>query len=67
MVDYNTLILSIEAPIPHVTQMNMPFSLCRSVLLDVLFSHSGPTLWQPHKCSQPSSSVHGISQAKILE
>ena len=32
MVDYSTLIPSIEAPILHVTQMNMPFSLYRSIL-----------------------------------
>ena len=26
-----------------------------------------PTLWDPLDCSPPSSSVHGISQARILE
>ena len=28
---------------------------------------SCPTLWDPMDCSRPGSSVHGISQAKILE
>ena len=70
MVDYNTLIPSIEAPIPHVTQMNMPFSLYRSILycyMYCLVTQSCPSLWQPCKCSLPGSSVHGISQAKLLE
>ena len=26
-----------------------------------------PTLWDPMDCSLPGSSVHGISQARILE
>ena len=38
-----------------------------TVFMCCLGTWSGPTLWQPHKCSLPGSSVHGISQAKILE
>ena len=42
--------------------------LCRFVLLLCLFSHSVvPALCDPMYCSPPGSSVHGISQASILE
>ena len=34
--------------------------------LKVLFAQSFPTLWHPKDCSLPSSSVHGILQARIL-
>ena len=30
-------------------------------------TQSRPTLWNPRDCSLPGSSVHGISQARILE
>ena len=30
-------------------------------------SQSRPTLWDPMDCSLPGSSVHGISQARLLE
>ena len=30
-------------------------------------TQSGPTLYDPVDCSPPDSSVHGISQARILE
>ena len=33
----------------------------------VIFSKSCPTLCNPTDCSSPGSSVHGISQARILE
>ena len=33
----------------------------------VLVVHSCPTLFEPMDCSSPGSSVHGISQARILE
>ena len=33
----------------------------------VLVTQSCPTLWDPMDCSPPGSSVHGISQARILE
>ena len=36
-------------------------------LLLLLFSQSRPTLANPMDCSLPGSSVHGISQTKILE
>ena len=32
-----------------------------------LVAQSCPTLWDPMDCSPPGSSVHGISQARILE
>ena len=34
---------------------------------EVLVAQSCPTLCNPMSCSQPGSSVHGISQARILE
>ena len=33
----------------------------------VLVAQSCPTLCNPMDCSQPTSSVHGIFQARILE
>ena len=36
-------------------------------LVKVLVHHSCPTLCNPMDCSPPGSSVHGISQARILE
>ena len=33
----------------------------------VLVTQSCPTLWNPMDCSTPSSSVHGVLQARILE
>ena len=36
-------------------------------VLKVLVAKLGPTLYNPMACSQPGSSVHGISQAKSLE
>ena len=35
--------------------------------LCVLVAHLCPILWDPKDCSPPSSSVHGILQARILE
>ena len=32
-----------------------------------LLAKSCPTLWNPMDCSLPGSSVHGISQARVLE
>ena len=32
-----------------------------------LVAQSCPTLWDPMDCSPPGSSVHGISQARVLE
>ena len=37
------------------------------IFLFFLFDKLCLTLWGPHDCSQPGSSVHGISQARILE
>ena len=38
-----------------------------SILLYVLVTQSCLTLWDPRDCSPPGSSVHGISQARMLE
>ena len=35
--------------------------------LKVKVAQSCPTLWDPMDCSPPGSSVHGISQARVLE
>ena len=45
---------------------NMCVCVCVSVC-DVLVAQSCPILWDPMDCSPPGSSVHGISQARILE
>ena len=37
------------------------------ILRACIFAQLHPNLWDPMDCSLPSSSVHGISQAKILE
>ena len=37
------------------------------VLIVVIAKLPYPTLWNPMDCSPPDSSVHGISQARILE
>ena len=36
-------------------------------MMYVLVTQSGPTLFDPMDCSSPSSSVHGILQARILK
>ena len=40
---------------------------CVCVYVKVLVAPSCPTLCNPMDCSPPGSSVHGISQARILE
>ena len=42
-------------------------ALCVCVCVCVLVIQSCPTLCDPMDCSLPGSSVHGISQARILE
>ena len=42
-------------------------SMCVSECVCVLVTQSCPTLWDPIDYSLPGSSVHGISQARILE
>ena len=37
------------------------------ILYHMLSAQSCPTLWDPMSCSPPASSVHGISQARILQ
>ena len=43
--------------------LNSYMQLC----VRVLVTQSCPTLCDPMDCSSPGSSVHGISQARILE
>ena len=38
-----------------------------TVILQIVVAKSCPTLWDPMDCNPPGSSVHGISQARILE
>ena len=49
------------------TILNVCVCLCVCVCVCVLSPQSFLTLSDPTDCSQPGSSVHGISQAKILE
>ena len=35
--------------------------------MNVLVSHSYPTLCDPMDCSRPGSSVHGVLQERVLE
>ena len=37
------------------------------ILYHVPSAQSCPTLWDPMDCSSPASSVHGVSQARILQ
>ena len=41
--------------------------ICVSECVCVLVTQSCPTLWDPIEYSLPGSSVHGISQARIVE
>ena len=59
-----------------VTQNTLFYMLARNILLirnlgglksESEVSQSCPTLCDPMDCSPPGSSVHGISQARILE
>ena len=61
-------------PLPPVSWVcwGQRFSLCHPQTPhlyngSVLVLQSCPTLWDPMDCSLPSSSVHGIFQARILE
>ena len=51
---------SLHSRVPY-TPSPLPTHLC------VLIAQSYPTLYDPMDCSSPGSSVHGISQARILE
>ena len=48
----------------HTFIKNNKFMVCCCCCL---VPQSYPTLWDPMDCSLPGSSVHGISQARILE
>ena len=50
----------------HVLNFIMPVSF-RSAYCYCLVTKSCSTLWDPMDCSPPSSSIHGISQARLLE
>ena len=54
-------IISFAVLLLSVTYNILTTSLC------FLSAHSCPTLYSPMDCSPPGSSVHGISQARILE
>ena len=41
--------------------------LCRKNKVEVLVTQLCPALWDPMDCSLPGFSVHGISQARIVE
>ena len=43
------------------------FRIYHLCVFGCLVTKSCPTLWDPVDCSLPGSSVHGISQARILE
>ena len=40
---------------------------CMKVKSESEVAQSCPTLWDPMGCSPPHSSIHGISQARVLE
>ena len=42
-------------------------NICLNSVCEVLVAQSCPALCDPMDCSQPGFSVHGISQARILE
>ena len=49
------------------TVLEETISLTKSYIILTLVTKSCLTLCDPMDCSQPGSSVHGISQARILE
>ena len=58
----------------HLSYQWSPIYMCVCVCVCVtwkkvklLLAQSCLTLWDPMNCSSPGSSVHGISQARILE
>ena len=58
---------SISSPTLRIAVQFLPFSQVGISILVVVQSLSCPTLWDPMDCNPPSSSVHGISQARTLE
>ena len=52
---------------PHFGNTHMPDSLMQHACVPAQLLQLCPTLCHPKDCSPPSSSVHGISQARILE
>ena len=52
---------------PHFGNPHMPDSLMHHACIPAQLLQSCLTLCDPQDCSPPSSSVHGISQARILE
>ena len=68
--------LTIEAFLTHPTRNHtvstllssyLPLHVFFSTILAYICTQSCPTLCDPMDCSPPGSSVHGISQARILE
>ena len=64
--DPSVRIKSVLPPPAHWMSGPVGTSLC-FVAVGVLVAKSCPTLWDPMDCSPPGSSIHGISQARILE
>ena len=58
----------IEPGSPALQVDSLPAATRKSLsILSAKLLQSSPTLYDPMDCSPPGSSVHGISQAKILE
>ena len=59
--------MSLPPPRPAHHAPALPLRICRSQVLGALGAQSCLTLCDPMDCSPPGSSVHGISQAGILQ
>ena len=51
----------------HMPQLEIPYATTKTQCVRVLVAQLCLTLCDPMDCSPPGSSVHGISQARILE
>ena len=51
----------------NVCSMLLPFLILLLLESESEVAQLCPTLWDPVDCSLPGSSIHGISQARILE
>ena len=59
--------MSPPSPHPAHHAPALPLRICQSQVLGALGAQSCLTLCDPMDCSPPGSSVHGISQARILQ
>ena len=69
---YRSLLPAMETRHSHKQKQNKPrketSTHCKpTVVVDALVVKSCPTLCNPMDCSPPGSSIHGISQVRILE